>query len=174
MSSAPRKTSPPRAKATAAGAGAAAAAAGADGGSQNHKITRAEVEQAFAFFDRSGSGILRPRDLKARLQPFFPHLTNKECRFLISEPNFSIDSLWKLLEGNQVTSFDACKEAFRVYDPQGTGFVDTSVLRTIMQQLGYGALDDSDLEILVRTADVDGDGRVSLADFRAMLSQNNK
>ena len=52
-------------------------------------ITREEVEQAFAFFDVSGTKVLRPRDLKARLSAFYPHMTNKEYRFLISEPNFT-------------------------------------------------------------------------------------
>ena len=64
------------------------------------KITYEEVEQAFKFFDVSGNGILsrstltlhthtlfsyhshtgvlRPRDLKARLNAFYPHMTNKE------------------------------------------------------------------------------------------------
>ena len=63
---------------------------------QGYKISRAEVEQAFAFFDKSGTGVLRPRDLKARLQAFYPHMTNKECRFLISEPNFTVDKLCSL------------------------------------------------------------------------------
>jgi Ca2+-binding EF-hand superfamily protein len=138
----------------------------------NYRISKAEVEQAFAFFDKSGTGVLRPRDLKSRLSAFYPHMTNKECRFLISEPNFTVDKLWSLLENNTVTNFDPVKEAFRVYDPNGTGFVDTEVLKGIMKNLGYGSdLTADDLEVLIRTADVDGDGKVSLEDFRNMLSQ---
>ena len=34
----------------------------------------------------------------------------------------------------------------------------------------FGEISEEDIEILVRTADQDGDGKVSLEDFRAMLS----
>ena len=149
-----------------------ATSSGAGGSSGAYKISRAEVEQAFAFFDKSGTGVLRPRDLKNRLSPFYPHMTNNECRFLISEPNFTVDKLWSLLENNTVTNFDPVKEAFAVYDPNHTGYVDTEVLKNIMKGLGYGSdLKPDDLEVLIRTADVDGDGKVSEADFRNMLSQ---
>ena len=138
------------------------------------RITREEVEQAFNFFDVSGTGVLRPRDLKARLNAFYPHMTNKEYRFLISEPNFTVDTLWTLLENNTITNFDPVKEAFRVYDPNGTGFVDTDVLKQIMHRMGYGEMSRDDMEVLVKTADKDNDGRISLEDFRNMLNFSKK
>ena len=138
------------------------------------KITREEVEQAFAFFDVSNTGVLRPRDLKARLSAFYPHMTSKEYRFLISEPNFTVDALWALLENNTISNFDPVREAFRVYDPEGTGFVDVQTLNHIMSRMGYGEMTSEDLDTLVKTADIDGDGRISLDDFRSMLAFNKK
>jgi len=32
----------------------------------------------------------------------------------ISEPNFTVDTLWSLLENNNITNFDPVKEAFKV------------------------------------------------------------
>ena len=81
---------------------------------QGIRITREEVESAFNFFDVAGRGVLRPKDLKARLSAFYPNMTNKEYRFLISEPNFTVDTLWNLLENNNITNFDPVKEAFKV------------------------------------------------------------
>jgi Ca2+-binding EF-hand superfamily protein len=66
------------------------------------------------------------------------------------------------------------KEAFKVYDPQGTGFVDHETLRSIFENLGYGEITDEDLAVLVETADADGDGRISLDDFRGMLSMSKE
>ena len=60
-------------------------------------------------------------------------------------------------------------EAFKVYDPQGTGYVDTTVLRGIFEKLGFGTITEEDVKILVETADVDKDGRISLEDFRRMV-----
>lgn len=136
------------------------------------KITREEVDQAFAFFDVSGSGVLRPRDLKQRLNAFYPHMTNKEYRFLISEPHFTADTLWSLLENNTITNFDPVREAFRVYDPNNTGFVDHEVLKQIMSRMGYGEMSKDDMDVLIKTADVDSDGKISLEDFRNMLNFN--
>jgi Ca2+-binding EF-hand superfamily protein len=151
-----------------------AAAKGASKDKEGVKITREEVEQAFAFFDVSGTGVLKPRDLKARLSAFYPHMTNKEYRFLISEPNFTVDSLWSLLENNAITNFDPVREAFRVYDPNNTGYVDVETLNQIMSRMGYGDMTKDDMDVLIKTADVDGDGRISLEDFRSMLSFNKK
>lgn len=36
--------------------------------------------------------------------------------------------------------------------------------------MGYGELTKEDMEILVKTADADGDGKISLEDFRSMLN----
>ena len=139
---------------------------------QGIKITREEVESAFNFFDVSGKGVLRPKDLKSRLSAFYPNMTNKEYRFLISEPNFTVDTLWNLLENNNITNFDPVKEAFKVYDPQDTGFVEPSVLEGIMSRMGYGEMTKEDMEVLIKTADIDGDGKISLDDFRNMLNFN--
>ena len=138
------------------------------------KITREEVEQAFAFFDVSGTGTLKVRDLKSRLSAFYPHMTNKEYRFLISEPNFTVDTLWNLLENNTIANFDPVKESFRVYDPNNTGYVDVDVLNQIMSRMGYGDMTKDDMEVLIKTADVDGDGKISLEDFRNMLNFNKQ
>eukprot|EP00999_Lentomonas_sp_LEN2_P002734 NODE_606_length_1330_cov_73.290108_g567_i0.p1 GENE.NODE_606_length_1330_cov_73.290108_g567_i0~~NODE_606_length_1330_cov_73.290108_g567_i0.p1 ORF type:complete len:231 (-),score=39.03 NODE_606_length_1330_cov_73.290108_g567_i0:532-1224(-) len=136
------------------------------------KITREEVEAAFNFFDVSGKGILRPKDLKARLSAFYPNMTNKEYRFLISEPNFTVDTLWNLLQNNNITNFDPVREAFKVYDPNDTGFVDPEVLKQIMSRMGYGEMTKEDMDVLIKTADVDNDGKISLEDFRNMLNFN--
>lgn len=55
----------------------------------------------------------------------------------------------------QVSNFDPVAEAFKVYDPHGSGFVDPGVLRDIFQHLGFGEISEEDLHILIETADVD-------------------
>ena len=64
---------------------------------------------------------------------------------------------------NEVQNFDPVAEAFKVYDPNSTGFVDAEILRSIFQNLGFGDISDEDLSILVETGDKDKDGRIRRA-----------
>jgi len=52
--------------------------------------------------------------------------------------------------------------------------VDNETLRRIFEDLGYGEITDEDLEVLVETADMDKDGRISLEDFRTMMGGSSK
>jgi Ca2+-binding EF-hand superfamily protein len=61
-----------------------------------------------------------------------------------------------------------------VYDPHETGFVDIDVLKSIFSNLGFGEITQEDMNVLVETADVDGDGKISLADFRGMVKYNKQ
>jgi Ca2+-binding EF-hand superfamily protein len=72
----------------------------------------------------------------------------------------TLDDLRELLMENEVTNFDPVAEAFKAYDPEGTGYVDLEVLRSIFANLGFGDITNEDLGILVEAADVDGDGKV--------------
>lgn len=62
----------------------------------------------------------------------------------------------------------------QAYDPSDTGFMDTEILRSIFSNLGFGQLSDEDLTVLTEAADGDGDGKVSLADFRGMCDSVGK
>lgn len=62
----------------------------------------------------------------------------------------------------------------QAYDPSDTGFMDTEILRSIFSNLGFGQLSDEDLTVLVEAADGDGDGKVSIADFRGMCDSVGK
>ena len=90
-----------------------------------------------------------------------------------NQSELSLDDLRSLLENNEIKNFDPVAEAFKVYDPQETGFVDTSVLKGIFEKLGFGTITKEDRQILVDTADIDKDGKISLEDFRNMINENN-
>ena len=107
--------------------------------------------------------------LKDRLGAFYKNLPPKEIKLLLGEGNFTKETLKNLLLNNDLGNYDPTKEAFKAYDPAGTGFIDTDTLRSIFESLGYGEMSDDDLLVLVETADVDKDGKISLDDFRRML-----
>ncbi|KAG8469182.1 hypothetical protein KFE25_007700 [Diacronema lutheri] len=136
------------------------------------KIDDDELNAAFEFFDVDGKGRLTAKDLHAKLSVFYPNLPAKEVKALITEPVFTKEVLRRLLENNQLAGFDPVRQAFSVYDPHGTGFADIDTLKRIFTDLGFGDISDEDVSVLVEASDVDGDGRISLEDFRGMLAFN--
>lgn len=75
-----------------------------------------------------------------------------------------------MISDNQLSNIDPVREAFKVYDPQETGFVDMEVTREVFQTLGYGEVSEEDIRIILETADTDRDGRIGLEDFRKMVT----
>ena len=119
-------------------------------------------------------GKLTVNGLKDRLGAFYKNLPPKEIKLLLGEGNFTKETLKNLLLNNDLGNYDPTKEAFKAYDPNNTGFVDTETLRTIFSSLGYGEITDDDLAVLVETADMDHDGKISLEDFRNMTKFNKQ
>ncbi|CAJ1992454.1 EF-hand domain pair [Leishmania donovani] len=93
--------------------------------------------------------------------------------------NASFDAYLVSAHGNQGIrsadiGFDAVGEAFRIYDPHNTHYVEEEVLSCIMARVGFGELTEEELAVLVSTADFDGDGRISLEDFRRLVSMKGR
>lgn len=51
------------------------------------------------------------------------------------------------------------REAFRVFDKDGDGFIDASELKHVMTNLGEKLTDD-ELQEMIKEADTNGDGQV--------------
>jgi len=128
-----------------------------------------ELSAAFDFLDVDGSGRLTGAGIKHRLGAFFSNLPQKEIKLLLGEGPFTKDSLRKLLATNDLGTYDPVREAFRAYDPNGTGFADPEMLRSIFETLGYGPINEEDIKVLIETADADRDGKIGLEDFRKMM-----
>lgn len=90
-------------------------------------------------------------NLKKKLGVFFPELTAKDYRFLMNnKKDLSMEDIEELLLDNDVSNFDPIAEAFKAFDPNGEGFLDTTKLREIFIIYGFGDLNDEELEILKR------------------------
>ena len=56
------------------------------------------------------------------------------------------------------------KEAFRVFDKDGNGFISAAELRHIMTNLGE-KLTDEEVDEMIREADIDGNGQINYEEF---------
>ena len=133
-----------------------------------------ELKLAFDFFDPKQKGHITMQDLKSRLGVFYKNLQPREYKFLMNnQPELTYDQLYALLADNELSNFDPVAEAFKIYDPTDSGFINIDILSDIFSNLGFGKLSNEDLRILIETADCDHDGKISLEDFRHMLDDKN-
>ena len=64
------------------------------------------------------------------------------------------------------------REAFRVFDKDGNGFISAAELRHVMTNLGE-KLTDEEVDEMIREADIDGDGQVNYEGMAVSLCPNH-
>lgn len=67
-------------------------------------------------------------------------------------------------------SEEEIREAFRVFDKDGNGFISAAELRHVMTNLGE-KLTDEEVDEMIREADIDGDGQVNYEGNLCFLEQ---
>lgn len=133
-------------------------------------VTPEQIHAAFQFLDVNKENRVTLETLRSRLSIFYDGLTLSDVRLLLNEESeLTEEALRNLLLTNEVKNFDPVAEAFKAYDPEETGFISREMLRDVFERLGFGALTDEDVNLLVSCADADRDGRINLADFRTLL-----
>ena len=63
---------------------------------------------------------------------------------------------------------DEIREAFRVFDKDGNGFISAAELRHVMTNLGE-KLTDEEVDEMIREADIDGDGQVNYEGWSSVV-----
>ena len=61
-------------------------------------------------------------------------------------------------------SEEEIREAFKVFDKDGNGYISAAELRHVMTNLGE-KLTDHEVDEMIREADVDGDGQINYEEF---------
>merc|ERR1711976_971384 len=60
------------------------------------------------------------------------------------------------------------KEAFRIYDKEGQGFITTDVLKEILREIDT-TLTEDDLDGIIEEVDEDGSGTLDFDEFQEMM-----
>ncbi|XP_001359534.1 calmodulin-related protein 97A-like [Drosophila pseudoobscura] len=138
----------------------------------------AEFKEAFALFDKDGSGSITTRELGILMRSLGQNPTEAELQDLVNEVdidgNGEIDfNEFCQMMGKQMRDTDTeeeMREAFKIFDRDLDGFISPAELRFVMINLGE-KVSDEEIDEMIREADFDGDGLINYEEFVWMINQ---
>ncbi|CAG0913453.1 unnamed protein product [Notodromas monacha] len=138
------------------------------------------LKKTFAMFDSGKTGQIDMDKIKTILNTLGQNFDEDELAALVEENDTeatgkcNFDSFATIV-GHFLEEEDAeamqqeLKEAFRLYDKEGNGYITTAVLREIL-----GVLDDKltpdQLDEMIDEIDTDGSGTVDFEEFMEMMT----
>ncbi|XP_064085588.1 troponin C-like isoform X1 [Macrobrachium nipponense] len=108
------------------------------------KISSRELDEIIKEADEDGSGQLE-----------FEEFVELSAKFLIEEDQ---EALKKEL-----------KEAFRIYDREGVGYITNDILREILREID-STLTEENLDCIIEEVDTDGSGTLDFEEFMEMMT----
>ncbi|KAK9889610.1 hypothetical protein WA026_006984 [Henosepilachna vigintioctopunctata] len=110
-----------------------------------HQLSLDELANIIKEIDADGNGVMS-----------FEEFAQLAARFLIEEEEDTEAILREL------------KDAFRLYDKQGLGYITVDLLREILKELD-DKITPKDLDQMIEEIDIDGSGTVDWEEFKAMM-----
>ncbi|CAG9114622.1 hypothetical protein JYU34_007711 [Plutella xylostella] len=112
-----------------------------------HELDEASLNEIISEVDQDGSGELE-----------FAEFCSLAAKFLTEDEEPDDEAMVKEL-----------REAFRLYDKEGNGYITTDVLMEIFKELDNTITND-DLETMIEEIDADGSGTVDFEEFLEVMT----
>ena len=137
-----------------------------------------ELREAFAFFDKDHDGRITTRELGAIMRSLGQNPTEADLQDMINEADTDdsgtmeftkfLDIMSSRMKDTDTSIEDELKEAFRVFDKDGNGFISAAELRHVMTYLGE-KLTEEEVDDVIGEGDVDNDGQLNYEEFVKMM-----
>ncbi|TGZ49526.1 Troponin C [Temnothorax longispinosus] len=140
----------------------------------------AVMRKAFQMFDTTKSGFIETMKISTILNTMGQLFDDGELKTVIEENDpegvgkVNFDGFCKIagrfLEEEDAEAMqEELKEAFRLYDREGNGYITTATLKEILAALD-DKLTSSDLDGIIAEIDTDGSGTVDFDEFMEMMT----
>lgn len=135
-----------------------------------------ELKEAFAIYDLNKDGVISVRELGTVMRNLGQNPTEAEILEMIKEVDkdnsgtISFDEFAVLMsEKMRILDTESdVRDAFRVFDVNGNGFISAHELLHVVTNLGE-KLTETEANEMIRIADSDGDGLINYTDFINMM-----
>ncbi|PIA31617.1 hypothetical protein AQUCO_04900129v1 [Aquilegia coerulea] len=143
-------------------------------------LTREQIDEfheVFCWFDMDGDGCITIQELETVIRSLDQHPTEEDVlKQMISEVDVNRNGTIEFGEFlslmarkmKEVDAEEELTEAFRVFDKDQDGYISATELRHVMLNLGE-TLTDEEVELMIKEADLDGDGQVNYEEFVRMM-----
>jgi len=141
------------------------------------------LKKVFETFDKEKQGFITAEMVSAMLGMMGLKFNHKELMEVIEEidedgsgqiefDEFLILAKKFMTEDEEEDSGELekeLKEAFRLYDKEGNGYITTAVLKTILAEID-SSLSNEELDGIIEEVDEDGSGTVDFDEFMEMMT----
>lgn len=143
--------------------------------SKETSYSEEDIILAFKFFDAEGGKITK-KSVKEKLAIFNKKLTKSELNTIFcGQDSITSEEVKNLVNNKEfMLTKDPVEEAFAILDPAESGVIDEDHLKKLCAKIGLGDITDEELKLLTDSADSDGDGRISVEDFRSLSKSKSK
>lgn len=135
-----------------------------------------EMKEAFQLFDKNGDGFISAKELGVLMRTLGRNPTEDEIMNIMNEidvdHNGKLDfSEFTIMMRDKLSGEDMeqeIKQAFRVFDRNGDGFISKNEFKHCMMHFGEKFTDD-EVEEMIAEADANNDGQIDYTEFSQMI-----
>ncbi|ESO89750.1 hypothetical protein LOTGIDRAFT_192654 [Lottia gigantea] len=144
-----------------------------------------ELKEAFRLFDKDGDGSITTEELGTVMRNLGQFPSIDELKQMIQEIDIDGDGLFSFEEFAQVMANmgglnenseedeeEELRQAFRVFDKSGCGYITPSDLRCVLQCMGED-LTEEEIDEMIAEVDIDGDGRIDFEEFITCMKEQD-
>merc|ERR1712215_592139 len=137
------------------------------------------LKKGFEGFDKEGGGTISQTTMQMILKSMGVKVDKDDMENYAGEVDEAATGQFSFMQFCQVAAKfmieddeeqmkEELKEAFRIYDKEGQGFITTDVLKEILREID-STLTESDLENIIEEVDEDASGTLDFDEFQEMM-----